>query len=102
MHETGMVEPSPMVIVEKAEGKQADNKFIFEDICIDAPESKIQSVPEFPCAAKLFMGGRKAAWSQLGVEVEAGVVMGAFGCGGVGSRADIVIKRETPSLYCCM
>ena len=40
VHETGIVEPSPMVIVEKAEGKQAHSKFIFEDICEDAPESK--------------------------------------------------------------
>ena len=60
-----MVEPSPMVIVEKAEGKQADNKFIFEDICIDAPESKIQSVPA-SLRVKLFMALMKAAWSQAG------------------------------------
>ena len=49
-----------MVIVEKAEGKQADNKFIFEDICIDAPESKIQSVPA-SLRTKLFMALMKAA-----------------------------------------
>ena len=55
-----MVEPSPMVIVEKTEGKQADSKFIFEDICEDAPESKIQSVPSL-LRVKLFMALMKAA-----------------------------------------
>ena len=40
VQETGIVEPSPMVMEEKEEGKQAAKKFIFEDICMDAPESK--------------------------------------------------------------
>ena len=47
----------------------------------------------------MFMACRKSAWSQLGVEVEADVDMGAGGCGGVGSRAGIGIKREPASLY---
>ena len=88
MHETGMVEPSPMVIVEKAEGKQADNKFIFEDICIDAPESKIQSVPVLPWEEKLFMAWMKAAWSQLGGVADVGVGNRAGWYNGEGSRAD--------------
>jgi hypothetical protein len=49
-----MVEPSPMVIVEKEEGKQPDRKFIFEDICKDALELKVQSVPVW-FKVKLFM-----------------------------------------------
>ena len=54
-----------MVIVEKAEGEQADSEFIFEDMCEDVPESKIQSVPSW-FRVKLFMALMKAAWSQAG------------------------------------
>ena len=53
------------MIVEKGEGKQAESKFIFEDICEDAPESKIQSVPSL-FSVKLFMTLMKVAWSQDG------------------------------------
>ena len=40
----GIEEPSPIVIEEKGEEEQTDRKSIF-DMCEDAPESKIQSVP---------------------------------------------------------
>ena len=60
MQETGIVEPSLMVMEEKEEGKQAYRKIIFEDICEDAPESKIQSVPSL-LRVKLFMAAMKAA-----------------------------------------
>jgi hypothetical protein len=59
-----------MVMEEKGEEEQADRKFKFEDMCEDAPESKIQSVPSVLFRVKLFMAAIKAAWSQLGVEVD--------------------------------
>jgi hypothetical protein len=45
VQEIGIEDPSPMVIEEKGEEEQADRKSIFEDICEEAPESKIQFVP---------------------------------------------------------
>jgi hypothetical protein len=45
VHEIGIEDPSPMVMVEKGEEEQAGRKSIFEDICEEAPESKIQSIP---------------------------------------------------------
>jgi hypothetical protein len=65
-----------MVMVEKGEEEQADKKSIFEDICEEAPESKIQSVPLWLLSVKLFMAAMKVAWSQLG-----GVVDGAGDAG---------------------
>ena len=64
MQVIGIEEPSPIVIEEKFEGEQADRKFVFEDICEDAPESKIQSVPSL-LRVKLFMAAMKAAWPSL-------------------------------------
>jgi hypothetical protein len=43
---------------------------MFEDICEEAPESKIQSIPSWLLSVKLFMAARKAAWSQLGGAVD--------------------------------
>ena len=40
-HVIGIEEPSPIVMEEKFEGEKADRIFIFEDICEDAPKSKI-------------------------------------------------------------
>ena len=59
-----------MVIEEKGEEEQADRKSIFEDLCEEAPESKIQSVPSWLLSVKLFMAAMKAAWSQLGGAVD--------------------------------
>ena len=70
MLEIGIEDPSPTVMVEKGDGEQADRKSIFEDICEEAPESKIQSVPSWLLSVKLFMAARKAAWSQLGGAVD--------------------------------
>jgi hypothetical protein len=70
MHETGIDDPSPMVMVEKGDEEQADRKSIFEDLCEEALESKIQSVPSSLLSVKLFMAARKAAWSQLGGAVD--------------------------------
>ena len=47
MHVMGIEEPSPTIMDEKLEGEQDDNKFKLEDICEDAHESNIQSVPWF-------------------------------------------------------
>jgi hypothetical protein len=44
VHQIGIEDPSSMVMVEKGEEEQADKKSIFEDICEEAPESKIQSL----------------------------------------------------------
>ena len=59
MHVMGIEEPSPTIMDEKCEGEQDDNKFKLEDICEDAPESKIQSVP-WLLSVKLFMAATKA------------------------------------------
>ena len=78
MHEIGIEDPSPMVMVEKGEEEQADRKSIFEDICEEAPESKIQSVSLWLLIVKLFMTAMKAAWSQLGVAVDGACDVGMF------------------------
>jgi hypothetical protein len=59
----GIDEPSPIVIEERGVEEQSDRKLIFEDMCEDAPKSKIQSVPSLLLRVKLFMAARKAAWS---------------------------------------
>ena len=55
----GIEEPSPTIMDEKLEGEQDDSKFKLEDICEDAPESNIQSVP-WLLGVKLFMVATKA------------------------------------------
>jgi hypothetical protein len=70
VHEIGIEDPSPMVMVEKGEEEQADIKSIFEVICEEALESKIQSVPLWLLSVKLFMKVMKAAWSQLGGAID--------------------------------
>ena len=59
-HVIGTEEPSPIVMEENFEGEKADRIFIFEDICEDAPESKIQSIPSL-LRVKLFMAVMKVA-----------------------------------------
>lgn len=76
MQDIGIEEPSPMVIEEKGDEEQTYRKFILEDICEEAPESKIQSVPSWLLSVKLFIAAIKEAWSQLGE-----AVVGAGGAG---------------------
>ena len=56
---------------------------------LEAPESKIQSVPVLPWAAKLFMAWRNAAWSQFGA-LGSGVGDGA----GTSAGIDGAVYRE--------
>ena len=88
MQVMGIEEPLPTIMEENYEGEQDDSKFKFEDICEDAPESKIQSVP-WLLRVKLFMSVMKAAWSQLGgmVGTVAGGADGADRYGGAGGAA---------------
>ena len=81
VQDVGIEELSPIVIEEKGEEEQADRKSIFEDMCEDAPESKIQFVPSWLLSVKLFMAAMKTDWSQLGGAVD-GDGVGMYGSAG--------------------
>ena len=69
---------------EKGEEVHEDSILGEEDIWLEAPESKIQSIPEFPWATKLFMACKKVAWSHVGT--------GAGSWGGVDDVDGVVSK----------
>jgi len=54
----GIDEPSPRVMEGNGKGVQEKRKLLDAYIFLEAPKSKIQSVPEFPWAAKLFTAWR--------------------------------------------
>ena len=60
MQVMGIEEPLPTMMDENCEGEKDDSDIKSEDICEDAPESKLQSIPRL-LRVKLFMALMKAA-----------------------------------------